>query len=95
MGIKQHGVEIDVGRISSREELHRLLSNTFHFPEYYGNNWDAFDECIRDVEVPSIIQIKGIERLRSHLPREAELLSKCFQDFAQESNNPKIKVSID
>ncbi|MBE2285633.1 MAG: barstar family protein [Prosthecobacter sp.] len=74
-------LRVDVGAASSHEELHRLLATAFHFPDYYGHNWDAFDECIRDVELPARVEIAGLEALRARLPREAELLQRCVADF--------------
>ena len=86
-------LEIDVGAAKTAQELHGLLFEAFQFPEYYGRNWDAFDECIRDVPVPSVIQITHFDVLRSCLPREAELMSRCLEDFVQ-SHAPKITVQI-
>lgn len=86
-------LEIDVGAAQTRQELHRLLFEAFRFPEYYGMNWDAFDECIRDVSVPCVVRITHLEALRSRLPREAELFVLCLEDFAQ-SHEPRITVQI-
>jgi ribonuclease inhibitor len=86
-------LEIDVGTAKTPQQLHDLLSEAFQFPDYYGSNWDAFDECIRDIAVPSIIQISHFEMLRPRLPKEAELMSDCLEDFAQ-SHEPKITVRI-
>lgn len=88
--MRQHvpdALRVDVGAASSREELHRLLAAAFQFPDYCGHNWDAFDECIRDVELAARIEIVGFEALRARLPREAELLQKCITDFVSESHH--------
>lgn len=82
-----NALKIDVGAASSHEELHRLLAAAFHFPDYYGHNWDAFDECIREVRLPVSIEITGFETLRARLPREAELLRQCVGDFVSESHH--------
>ncbi len=34
--------------LSSREALFDALSRELHFPEYFGRNWDALYECLRD-----------------------------------------------
>lgn len=41
-------VEVPSG-IRSKKELLRLLGASLNFPDYYGVNWDAFEECIRDL----------------------------------------------
>ena len=85
-------MNVDVSTAKTLEELHTLLARAFRFPNYYGRNWDAFDECIRDVPVPEVIQISGIEKLRSRLPGEAKLLRQCLSSFAQESHGPKTAI---
>jgi ribonuclease inhibitor len=84
-------LEIHVCAVTTRQELHDLLFEAFQFPDYYGSNWDAFDECIRDVQVPSVIQIKHMNMLRSRLPKEADLLSDCLRRFALD-HEPQITV---
>lgn len=32
------------------EELFTAVAQALQFPTYFGQNWDAFDECIRDLE---------------------------------------------
>jgi len=79
-------LKIDVGSATTREELHCLVAKAFGFPDYYGKNWDAFDECIRDVELALRVENGGLETLRTRLPREAELLQQCVADFVEESH---------
>ena len=40
---------IDGKRVTSKEEFLTLVAQALEFPGYYGRNWDAFDECIRDL----------------------------------------------
>lgn len=40
--------EISAG-ITTKEELLDELCRRLHFPEYFGGNWDALWECIRDL----------------------------------------------
>lgn len=34
--------------ITSKTELLEKLSEVLQFPSYFGHNWDALDECLRD-----------------------------------------------
>ena len=36
-------------RVSSKAGLLTLLKDGLHFPDYFGANWDALEECIRDL----------------------------------------------
>jgi ribonuclease inhibitor len=80
-------LKVDVGAVTSRRELHRLLAEAFRFPDYYGHNWDAFDECIRDVDIPPRIEIAGLAEVRARLPREAGLLQQCVAYFVEETHH--------
>jgi len=36
-------------KLLSKNALLDFLGNGLHFPDYFGGNWDAFEECIRDL----------------------------------------------
>jgi RNAse (barnase) inhibitor barstar len=35
--------------LKTKQELIEAISETLNFPDYFGENWDAFEECIRDL----------------------------------------------
>jgi RNAse (barnase) inhibitor barstar len=41
---------IDGEDIRSKETFLKKAGEVFGFPDYYGRNWDAFEECIKDFE---------------------------------------------
>lgn len=42
--------EIGGSPISSAEDLFRQIARAFEFPSYVGQNWDALEEALRDLE---------------------------------------------
>ncbi len=42
-------VEFDMKNISSKEEILSYLARKLIFPTYFGHNWDALEECLRDL----------------------------------------------
>ena len=42
------GVRAPLG-MRNREDVFAFYSSTLSFPDYFGWNWDAFDECIKDL----------------------------------------------
>ncbi len=36
--------------VTDQESLFRVLAATLKFPEYFGGNWDAVVDCLRDVQ---------------------------------------------
>jgi len=88
-------VEIDLGTVNTKEEIHERLASALGFPDYYGRNWDAFDECMQDLTTPpSQIRISGVATLETRLPREARLLKQCFQDFGRSERGRGIVIEI-
>ena len=85
---------IDVSEIRTSKELHELISLHLGFPDYYGLNWDAFDECIREVEVPRVVEIRGFSTLRFVLPRDAALLKDCFASACANVQGLKVRFHV-
>ena len=86
-------IEIDFAGIKSEEELHNHIFKILEFPDYYGMNWDAFDECIRDISIPKKIIITHFEELQRNVPRGARLLKECLSDLASEKGK-EIEIII-
>lgn len=55
---------VPAGTRGKRELLHRLAKQ-LHFPRYFGCNWDALEECLRDL---SWLQERRIVILHEALP---------------------------
>lgn len=52
---------IDLAGAKDPEDVHVRIVEALGFPDYYGRNWDAFDECVRDMESPpSKIRFLGL-----------------------------------
>lgn len=64
-------------------EIHSLLAEALEFPDYYGKNWDAFDECINDDEAsnpPVKLIVKGWDHfIREHI-NDAKLFWSCIEE---------------
>ena len=86
-------LEIDVAFASTPKSLHEIFASVLGFPGYYGMNWDAFDECIKDSEqstMPKELVIKNVLLLSEKMPREAKLLRECLNSLKDE--RPEIKI---
>jgi RNAse (barnase) inhibitor barstar len=59
-------------------ELHERIKAAFDFPDYYGENWDAFWDLIRGTRDNTIVEIKGLSTLPhefdKHIAKMLEIL---------------------
>ncbi len=56
--------EINGQEIKSKGNLFTYISQVLEFPDYFGYNWDALSECVRDLEW--LQKAKGYILLFSH-----------------------------
>jgi hypothetical protein len=40
---------IDIGHVHDRDGFTGLVSKALKFPEWFGGNWDAFEDCLTDL----------------------------------------------
>ena len=74
-------VHIDFAAVSSEREVHELFAHSLHFPDYYGYNWDAFQEVLTDLEwFPHRLILSSTEHLRTTVPRAYEMLQGIFNN---------------
>jgi ribonuclease inhibitor len=88
-------LEIDLTSVNSRESLHEALRTALGFPEWYGKNWDAFWDCVRDPDLSSVplsLKLRRSPRLAEALPREYRLFRKCLEDLNREY--PDLAVDV-
>lgn len=86
---------LDLSQARSKQALHNLLAKGLGFPDYYGVNWDAFWDCVRDDEqsnLPRHLVLAGMTQLQQALPREAEVLRRLLRELQQE--RPILRVTI-
>lgn len=77
-------IVLDVGDFDEPRALHQYLAAALGFPEWYGQNWDAFWDCVLDPSLsrmPEGLVIKGFPALSRVLPREAKIFKKCLEDL--------------
>ena len=52
-GLKQQGIQIfylDGREVCDKRSFLSKIATVMKFPDYFGHNWDALDECITDLD---------------------------------------------
>ena len=75
-------------------EIHKVLKNTFDFPDYYGENLDALWDCLRDYNDEDTIQVyvKGVNQIPEELSEHMKGILKIFDRVHEETPNITFEV---
>lgn len=77
-------VSIDCKLCETKEKLFDVFKHKLNFPNYFGNNWDAFDECIHDLEWLGKMSVYIYLKNLSNVLKEAENDRKIFLEIINE-----------
>ena len=85
---------LDVAVAKSPQELHDLMARTFNLPDYYGRNWDAFDECFSELPLPATVRVTGMWVLERRLSKEAHFLRTCLAQAQAAAPQGQLTVNV-
>ncbi len=86
----KHGLAVfvlDGKKALGKEEFLEHIAKALHFPDYFGNNWDAFEDCLTDMswqEAKGYIMLYqdfGVFAERS--PEQFGVALEIFKDSAE------------
>ena len=80
-------ITLDGNRLSDAATVHTYLKETFNFPDYYGNNFDALYDCLTDLENVEINLLPPKE--------DGAIYQKFLRVFkAADRNNDSLKINL-
>jgi hypothetical protein len=71
-------------RITTKQQLFKFFAEKLRFPEYFGFNWDAFDECINDLSWLNKDKVKVLHGHTVDFYRKGELAP--YVDIVEDSD---------
>ena len=72
-------IELDLTGCKTLGELHERIRVAFDFPEWYGKNWDAFNDLLRTECDADKVVVKGINTISSKFAEDINLLSEILK----------------
>ena len=71
---------LDGSRMTARAQSYEYLRNTFRFPEYFGNNLDALNDCLGELGNNVIIIMVNSQAMKDNLGKYGEKMLKVFHE---------------
>ncbi len=77
---------LNFSRVSTKQGLLRRTAKVLEFPPYFGGNWDAFEECLNDLEwfeaAGYVLLFDNLKTLCRKAPEEIETMRSILEDAA-------------
>ena len=84
---------LDGEKISSKDELHKLMESVLDFPEWYGGNLDALYDCLTDLMEEVDIHLQNAEAFHQNLGEYADKVLCVLRDAEQANLNIQISIN--
>lgn len=86
---------VDFKDVEGIYDMFEILSTALKFPNYFGNNWDAFWDCITDINgLPLYIDIHSFNILKEKLSQEAECFLEILKQLKHYGNDKYYDITI-
>jgi hypothetical protein len=84
--------DLDCSRMLNLDQLFDAFAEVAEFPDYFGRNWPAFDECLADLEwLPGtgyVFVLRSVLRLLEQEPAERAAFWRIVAKVAAEWSEP-------
>jgi hypothetical protein len=80
-------VRVDLAAVTDKERLLDQFASALAFPQWFGRNWDALEDCLGDLAWRAgdghVLLIEGFENLRARRPDDFGVLLDILASSAQ------------
>ncbi len=95
MDSKPNKYIIDFKDVNGVYDMFEIISTAMDFPDYFGNNWDAFWDCVTDINgIPLYIDIQNFNVLEEKLFEESEYLIDILKRLKHYGNDKYCDITI-
>lgn len=92
-------ITIDISNIETRGDIQDILSSGFEFPEYYGRNLDAFNDCFAEFVIKASkeeevteIELVGFDSLPEKFEKYGQHIIEIMEKNIREYDCDKISI---
>ena len=86
---------IDFKNVKGHFDMFEIISTAMDFPDYFGNNWDAFWDCMTDLICINLeIEILNLDALDSDLREDKEKLICLLKELKHLDNDEWCNITI-
>ena len=87
---------LDFSKVQYFDEIHKIIKDALDFPDYYGENWSAFWDCLTDmVDDPIRIQIFGLDVFQRKFPESCAKMLEILDRLRHWQNDRYVdRISI-
>lgn len=90
---RKRDIYIDLSRLKSIDDFHKTVKLELSFPDFYGENWDAFRDSITGlVEMPETLTLSGYNNFTSSFPIDSKILKEIIEEFNERIPEKKIEL---
>ena len=76
-------VTLDLTGCKYLGEVHQRIKQAFGFPDFYGQNWSAFDDLLWSECDADVIIVLGENTLPQELGPSAQMINEILQEFKE------------
>ena len=80
---KQKVVTLDLSGCQSLGEIHQRIKKAFDFPDFYGENWDAFWDLLRNECDMDKVVVLGEEAVSEELKPSVAMINEILQELKE------------
>lgn len=99
--IEAHGWRcfvLDGDAIEDKRSFLHACATSMHFPDYFGKNWDAFEECLNDLSwLPApgyVLLYDNVENFARHAPKEWSVAHDILVEAVKRWQNEQIPFVV-
>ena len=85
-------ITIDCKEIHEKAQLHALIADKLHFPDWYGGNLDALFDALTDICEPLELTVTSFSDLTERLGSYADAFRRVVLRAGQESSNLTVAI---